>query len=203
MKQYRIKTIEDASEIVKAEKLLISEYKFGTPGYEPQTSAKLVYVKGKGFLCQMESEETNLRAKVTEIDGDTYLDSCLEFFINFDPKSGDEYLNLEGNPIGTLHCKFGKDRHVRKPLSDYGCYTRPDIKVLHPEKGWGLEFFISIETIRALYHRDLFIKGDVLRGNFFKCGDLTIHPHFGMWNKIELAEIDFHRPDFFGQFVID
>lgn len=203
MKQYFVKTVEDASEIEDVEKLYISEFTHGTPGYEPRTSAKLVYLKDKGFICQMESEETDLRAVATEPNGETYKDSCLEFFVNFAPEAGSFYLNLEGNPIGTLYCKYGKDRYGRKPLSDCGCAVVPQTRVLHTESGWGLEFFIDLVTVRALFKKDRFKKGDVILGNFYKCGDLTIHPHFGMWNRVETEQPDFHRPEFFGELIID
>ena len=203
MKRYTVKIVDDASEIENAEKLYVSEYKEGTPGYEPLTSAQLVYVKDKGFLCRMESEETDLRATVTEFDGDTYKDSCLEFFVNFAPERGDEYINLEGNPLGTLHCKYGKDRYVRNPLSSYGCTVVPQTTVLHPEVGWGLEYFIPMELIRVMFGKDSFKKGDILRANFYKCGDLTVHPHGGMWSVVEDVSLDFHKPEFFGELILD
>ena len=41
-----------------------------------------------------------------------------------------------------------------------------------------------------------------LRGNFYKCGDLTAHPHFLSWNPINTPKPDFHRPDFFGELIL-
>lgn len=203
MKKYYVRTVEDPSEIEYAEKLYISEFTHGVPGYEPRTSVKLVYLKNKGFICHMQSEETDLRAEVTEPNGATHKDSCLEFFVNFAPESVSDYLNIEGNPLGTLHCKFGKDRYCRKPLSDFGCDVEPQVKVLHPASGWGLEFFVDMKTIHTLYNKDHFNKGDVILANFYKCGDLTVHPHFGMWNRVISETPDFHRPEFFGELVLD
>ncbi|MDD6236825.1 MAG: carbohydrate-binding family 9-like protein, partial [Clostridiales bacterium] len=41
-----------------------------------------------------------------------------------------------------------------------------------------------------------------LRGNFYKCGDKTKHPHFGMWNPINNEFPDFHLPQFFGRIIL-
>ena len=202
MRKYIVKTVEEPAEIRDTERLFVDEFTHGTSGYEPRTNARLVYVRDRGFLCRMESEETSLRAEVTMPDGPTHLDSCLEFFVNFAPEKKAEYLNLETNPLGTLHCKFGPGRAGRKPLAECGCETRPQIHVLDAEDCWGVDFFIPLETVRALYGKSEFRKGDVLRGNFYKCGDDTAHPHYGVWNRVETETPDFHRPEFFGELVI-
>jgi hypothetical protein len=41
-----------------------------------------------------------------------------------------------------------------------------------------------------------------MRGNFYKCGDKTIHPHYGCWSPIELPKPDFHCSDFFGEIIL-
>ena len=41
-----------------------------------------------------------------------------------------------------------------------------------------------------------------LRGNFYKCGDKTAHPHYLSWNPIKTPKPDFHRPEFFGELLI-
>ena len=39
--------------------------------------------------------------------------------------------------------------------------------------------------------------------NLYKCGDKTAHPHFLSWAPIQEVEPAFHRPQFFGTFVLD
>jgi len=41
----------------------------------------------------------------------------------------------------------------------------------------------------------------VFRGNFFKCGDETSHPHWASWSPIS-EELNFHRPETFGSIVL-
>ena len=65
MQVYNVKIVDSPDQLDKAEKLYLEQFRDGVPGYEPRTSAQLVYIKDKGLLCRMESEETNLRAEVT------------------------------------------------------------------------------------------------------------------------------------------
>lgn len=202
MKRYDVKIVSRASEIDLAVPLMIDTFCEGTPGYAPRTWARIVYVRGSGLLCRMESEETDLRAEVTEPDGPTHKDSCLEFFVNCAPDTGDHYLNLEANPIGTLHCKFGESRHDRRALPQLGCALSPQVTVLPRSDGWALEYLLSDELISTLFGKNSLSAGDVLRANLYKCGDCTCHPHFGMWNPVKTEHPDFHRPEFFGELVV-
>ena len=43
---------------------------------------------------------------------------------------------------------------------------------------------------------------DTLKANFYKCGDLTSHPHYLSWSPIGTPKPDFHRPEYFGELII-
>ena len=201
MKQYSVQTVKSFEDICHAPKAQISSFRDGTPGYEPKADAAVVHVDGKGLLCRMESWETDPKAVVTDFNGDTYKDSCLEFFINCAPETGDFYLNLEGNAIGTLHCKYGKDRYGRKVLPEEILPPECSAKVF-PDH-WEITYFISLDTIRAVFGKDRLQHGDVLKGNFYKCGDETAQPHYGMWSPVTQERLDFHVPAFFGELIIE
>ncbi len=199
MKHYEIRTVGTPEEIENAPRVDVDCFRLGEPGYEPKTTAAVVFLPGRGFLARMESEETELKADCREEDGDTYKDSCLEWFINFAPEKTDCYLNFEANPIGTLHCKYGNDcRRITLPAD----VERPRAECRIFADRWRADYFISLNSIRQIFGRDHFEKGDVLRGNFFKCGDETAHPHFGMWSPVECEDLDFHTPAFFGELEI-
>ena len=52
-------------------------------------------------------------------------------------------------------------------------------------------------------HLDVYKRQGVkLRGNFYKCGDLTRYEHYGMWNPVQSDTPDFHRPESFGELVL-
>lgn len=200
MKQYEIKTVQLPDEIDDAPAAHVDCFPDSCT-YRPETTAAVVYLEDRGFLCRMRCKETLPRAFMTEPDSDTYKDSCLEWFINFNPARGEEYLNLEANSLGTLHCKFGKDRYVRHSLEVFGA-ERPMTKAVVSVKEWYVDYFIPMRTIQTLFGVKEFHSGDWLRGNFYKCGNETAQPHYGMWNRVELSDLDFHRPDYFGTFFL-
>ena len=201
MPSYHISTIARREEIESVPKALISHFRAGTPGVEPKATAAVAYLDGEGLLCRMECYETDPKAVVTEFNGDTYKDSCLEFFINCAPECGDYYLNLEGNAIGTLHCKYGKDRYERRALPED--VTLPSASAEVYSDHWAIEYFLPLATIQAVFGKDALKKGDVLKGNFYKCGDETAAPHYGMWSPVTQEKLDFHVPAFFGELLID
>lgn len=200
MERYEIRTVAAAGEIENAPSVPL---RFSDARYSacPRTEAAVVYVKEQGFACRMTCFEQAPHATVTLADGDTYKDSCLEWFINFAPARGEEYLNFEANAKGTLHCKFGKDRYVRHSLAELSA-PRPTASATVASGHWYVDYWISLETIRAVFGVDHFCSGDVFRGNFYKCGDETPSPHYGMWNPVTLERLDFHCPDFFGELIL-
>lgn len=42
-----------------------------------------------------------------------------------------------------------------------------------------------------------------MRGNFYKCADLTTVPHYLSWSPVGTPSPDFHRPEYFGTLVLD
>ena len=67
--------------------------------------------------------------------------------------------------------------------------------------GWSVRFTIPHSFVAA--HQPGFAAGagQVITGNFFKCGDRTAAPHYGSWSPVELDEANFHRPEFFSAMV--
>ena len=200
--RYELRTVERAEEITLAPAVPLAYFTGGVPGYEPRTEAALVYVRGSGFLARLTSFEARdqRRAVCREEDGEVYRDSCLELFINFAPEKGRDYLNLEVNPLGTLHAKFGPGRGGRRALPPE--IERPRARCRAEEESWSAEIFIPLDCVEALFGKDRFERGDVLRGNFYKCGDDCARPHYGMWSPVVSERPDFHRPEQFGELVI-
>ncbi len=109
---------------------------------------------------------------------------------------------MEANSIGTLHCKIGTGRgSARQPLRDMGI-AMPMVRASVAQDSWRLEFFVPLDCVRALFGRDGFTEGDVIKANFYKCGDETAQPHYGMWSGVDSAQPDFHRPEYFGDLII-
>lgn len=146
----------------------------------------------------------DLRARTMQDNVESWLDSCCEFFVSH-PTDG-TYYNFEMTCIGTLLGGKRKSRTDSHPI---------DLKQLARVKR-----LCSLERRQCEFKDEIFswtvamvIPFDVmgidkdnlpstLRGNFYKCGDLTAHPHFLSWNPVGTPAPDFHRPEFFGKLVL-
>ena len=42
-----------------------------------------------------------------------------------------------------------------------------------------------------------------MRGKFNKCAEATSQPHYLSWAPIKTPAPDFHRPEFFGDIILD
>jgi hypothetical protein len=170
-------------------------------GTAPETHAAMVFDPAEGFRVHMTCLERAPRSVYTAQDDPVWEDSCMEAFLNFAPESGDAYINLETNALGAMRCEFGTHRGGRAKLADMPL-TRPTASARQAENSWEAEFFIPLDTVKTLFGTDSFSPGDILRGNFYKCGDGTARPHYGAWAPIEHETPLFHLPAYFGTLVI-
>ncbi len=179
--------------------LEINQWYQGISAYKPRCCARLSYLEGRGFMARLCCEEREPETTVTEDDGPVYKDSCLEWFCNFAPEKSTVYINMEVNAAGKMLCRMGEGRQNRQPLPQA---MRPQVRAERNDDGWQVEIFVPLATIEAVYGKGEFAPGDVIRANFYKCGDETAHVHYGMWSRCETERPDFHRPEFFGTIEI-
>lgn len=198
---YFIRQINSAPKWDCIAPIYINEYSWGG-NYRPKSTARLCYWKESGFFLQMTCKENNPRRVYTQSNDPVYKDSCLEFFVNFKPQqAASGYLNFECNANGTLLCEYGKNKENRNCLSDLGV-ALPEVISIKKEDIWGYELFIPLSLIRSIYGNSMFRSGDILTGNFYKCGDDTQIPHYASWTKINSKEPNFHLPSYFGTLKI-
>ena len=106
------------------------------------------------------------------------------------------------NARGAALMAIGPDRFDRTRLD--ALVTPPAVRPLRTDNGWwGVEVLFPLETLRVLFGDVSLTPGTVLYGNFYKCGDETEIEHYGMWSPVGTEKPDFHRPEFFGELVID
>ena len=153
------------------------------------------------IYVRLQAREQDIRRVYTGEFDPVCEDSCLEFF--FCPEeTGSRYFNFEVNPNGSLYVGFGKLRAERCRLH------RPDFKTLFQvqpfefEGGWGVELRIPASFIQIYAPDFQLCAGKTLRGNFYKCGDETVKPHFMSWNRVETENPDFHQPAWFGTLTL-
>lgn len=91
---------------------------------------------------------------------------------------------------------------MRKDRSDKtaseGDLKEFDIEIKTTETGWQAKLFVPFAFVER--HLGAFAK--TFAGNFQKCGDDTVFPHFTTWNYIDVPKPDFHRPEFFGEMIL-
>ena len=146
----------------------------------------------------------DLRATQIEDNGRSWEDSCCEFFVT-DPYDG-TYYNFELTCIGSLLSSKRKSRldSVLRAKEDVARVIRHSSPA-HAETQISDRIFSW--TVALLIPSDLIgIDRDTVpvrvRANFYKCGDLTAHPHFLSWNPIGTPKPDFHRPEYFGELIL-
>jgi hypothetical protein len=132
----------------------------------------------------------------------------VEFFINPFPRKSDDYINIEINAVGAMLIAKGNNRNNRKIFSEQDVESFEIISsIKKPLDGiyggayWTLHYKIPIAFFEKSYNEKF--TGGSCSANFYKCGDETEYPHYGMWNKIELDNSDFHVPQFFGELVFE
>ncbi|HNU76735.1 MAG: carbohydrate-binding family 9-like protein [Prolixibacteraceae bacterium] len=154
------------------------------------------------LLLKFYVREDFLRAMETEINGDVYQDSCVEFFLAID---GRHYYNFEFNCIGTPHVAWGEGRHNRQHLPPEVVRTIGVKSSLGKEPfgvrtgpfSWNLVVLIPASVL--VHDPGISFAGLSATANFYKCGDKLPEPHFVTWNPVGTPQPDFHRPEFFGK----
>lgn len=181
----------------------IGNYIWDKNGYKPRAQARVMY-SDAGLYVYMCAWEDEVRAQA-DMCGMICQDSCLEFFLqpNLDIS---RYVNLEMNPLGRFMCGMGKDRYGRfeaKKLPLESMDVRHSVTDAAEFKGpiWEIAYTIPAEWLKLWFDAAL-VPGAKMRGNFYKCGDLTRYEHYGMWNPVRSDMPDFHRPESFGELTL-
>lgn len=146
-----------------------------------------------------------LRAVNYENNSNVHQDSCVEFFVQPNPDDP-HYFNFEFNCIGTIDAARRLDRNNFEKLTDEqlgrirrvaSCGNKP-FEEVQGMFTWNLLVVIPLDIIGI----DPAKLPLTMRGNFYKCADMTSVPHFLSWNPVETPTPDFHRPEFFGEITL-
>ncbi len=166
----------------------------------PKTEAVLSWDEG-GINVHFVSYETNLRAVETAHNTPVCEDSCMELFMQFAPETDVHYVNIEINPNGaalsSVNVRRGESERISPEEID-----KLGIRTQIFDDRWEIDYRIPADWITRRVPTYRHGEGAVLRGNLYKCGDETDHPHFGCFHNIDWANPDFHRPEFFATFVL-
>jgi hypothetical protein len=187
-----------------AETLEVASFRLESSDHRPQTQARLLYDE-QALYGIFRVRDRYVRCMHTEFQSPTYQDSCVEFFVQPRPDQG--YFNFEFNCGGALACAYvtygnGPKTYTRL-LPEEGEQIRiyhslPDLVYpeIQEETLWYLEFVIPFSVLAQHVGPIGAVAGQAWRGNFYKCGDLTSHPHWASWMPVD--EKNFHLPRCFG-----
>ena len=189
--------------------LEVEHFRPESSDHHPRTCARLLYDE-RGIHGLFRVQDRYVRCLRTEYHDPVWKDSCVEFFAQPKPDRG--YFNFEFNCGGAfLGCYItnperegdGFKGFVKVPagigqtiLTRSSLPPRIEPEITEPVV-WTLSFFIPF-TLFEHYIGPLgaLKKGQVWRGNFFKCAEENSHPHWASWSPVD--EFNFHRPDCFG-----
>ncbi len=113
-------------------------------------------------------------------------------------------MNFEVNPKGVYLSQIGETRENRrfiKELTDLEPIITPMSVEEDGKTAWGCEITIPCEFISALYGTDFKLGECRMKGNFYKCADGSVSPHYGAHFPVSSAALGFHNPDCFGDII--
>lgn len=171
--------------------------------YKPSCAFSIAH--SHDFLAiRFDVEGADLRATAMQDNGASWEDSCCELFISPD---GKEYFNIETTCIGSVLMAHGTSRHGREKLpADQVAKVIRRSSLPHKAveiTGGTHRWQISVLVPFSLLGMDPDNLPERVRGNIYKCGDLTATPHFLSWNPIGTEHPDFHCPEYFGEFILE
>lgn len=164
--------------------------------YLPDTKAYILS-NDKGIALKFITDEKPY-VKYYNNNDNVNRDSCVEFFFNPNYENDNRYFNFEINAAGILSLGIGENENDRAKINctDYRIFN---IETSLSNDGWELKIFIPFEFTKKYYNK----ISKTIKGNLYKCGDRTPKPHYGVWSPILTNKPEFHRPEYFGDFILE
>lgn len=193
--EYKIKILSSL-DWSKTDKAYIDKYPWGRD-YTPEAYAQLCVVDDTLYI-KMSCREDDPKAVYTKFYEEVWLDSTMEAFFGYE--EGGTYINCEMNSIANSLIGVGPGRDDRVRIDEY-CDI-PRVSAEKAEGWWSVTAEFPLSSLRSVFGDVSLSEGIALYGNLYKVGEHTHTPHYGMWSEITWDIPDFHRPEFFGKFLI-
>lgn len=166
--------------------------------HKPQACVRLAYSPQALFLLFSVSSDS-VRATHTRPQSPVCQDSCVEFFMRLPDQT--EYWNFEFNAIGTINAsrRERRDHPTRlseKELATIKCWSSLGTEPLDERMG-NTQWSLAVRIPLLLLGIDPKNMPTMLYANFYKCGDMTSHPHYLSWARVHSDKPNFHRPEDF------
>lgn len=154
-----------------------------------------------GIYVHQRCVEANIRAEYTGPLARVCEDSCMEFFFGI-YEDNCRYVNIEVNPNGSIHMSLCVHRYnAIRMVSDPKALL--DLRTARTEDGWELFYKIPLSFLQLLNPAFALTSGRIIPANCYKCGDLTVQPHYLTWNPVTTEVPDYHTPNDFGRMILE
>jgi hypothetical protein len=189
-----------------AETILLGHFHPRSSLHRPVATAKMMHDNQNVYVA-FKVHDQFVRCVHDRYQSSVYQDSCVEFFV--EPSADAGYFNFEVNCGGAMLLYYIEDpapapqalfRKFCQVPAELGQQVRIRSSLpsrVEPEIADPVTWTVQIAVPRAVFEAFLGPVGDwsgkLWRGNFFKCGDLTSHPHWASWSPIG-EELRFHDP---------
>lgn len=168
-----------------------------TDSIDVTAQAQICYDDDYLYL-RMVAVEPNIRMEETDVLAAVCMDSCLEFFLR--PTERMDYFNIEFNPNKIVYLGFGAGLHNKiRLLPDTNALFSPN--VTFTDDGWELCYRVPFSFIEQFFPEFEVKPGVKMYANTYKCGDMTVKPHYLAWNPVNSMTPAFHRPQDFGTVI--
>lgn len=186
--------------VYNAEKIYINDALWGYNSYKSEVFAQISR-DSEGFIIKFTVGEKNPQRDYTKHLDPVNLDSCVEFFANFNPDKDNHYFNFETNANGVMNVGFRTDRHDGQLLTEEEIESFNITTVIFDDH-WEVSYKIGYDFLLK-YIPDFDIsKCNKIKCNLFKCGDETETPHFLCWSHIDGDAEDFHQSAYFKEMSV-
>lgn len=197
----------------KAETGTLTRWHRASGPIRPTTFFRAMY-DARNLYVRFDVLDTFVKVVHTHRNDNVCEDSCVEFFVQ--PAPGTTYFNFEINGGGTMllykmidATKVKRDgKTTFREFEVVPAEWAEQVEIHHtlPQKvarpieqpiAWSVAYRIPLALFTACLGKCSVAKGDVWRGNFFKCGGSC---HYGMWSDVG-RPLNFHQPAKFGELV--
>lgn len=200
MRTYTIKRIFGAPDWAEVPALQVDQHLWLESDHIAM-QAQICY-DDEALYVRMTAVEPRIRAEYDAPLSMVCEDSCMELFFCPDAED-DRYINFEMNPNCRTYIGVGSGRadNVRLAPTDEDSLFQK--QAARTADGWQVSYRIPVSFLRALFPGYALTSGAVIRANCYKCGDLTVKPHYLSWNPVENPTPDFHRSCDFGIMILE
>ncbi|MCC6240887.1 MAG: carbohydrate-binding family 9-like protein [Phycisphaerales bacterium] len=200
----------DLSSWGAADVLHVDQYRPESSSHHPKTDVRLLH-DDRYLFVRFDVQDQFVRCVHDQYQDLVSKDTSVEMFLK--PKATAGYFNFEINCGGTMLLYYIEDPTPapdaffkkftpvppelgRRVLIQSSLPKRIDPEIAAPTP-WQLTVAVPLSLLEAYVGPLDPLSDQTWRGNFFKAGGESSHPHWASWSPIQ-GQLRFHQPQFFG-----